>query len=124
MERKTNELETIGHEMDDETFLTHVIAALPQEEYQATILTLKAKLTDDDIMIEEAETILDDKYEVMKEGQGWTEVGDELALLVGKPPYKKTFKAQCGYCGQNGHKVADCCERKTNLENKENGQCK
>ena len=29
MERKRNELENAGHEMDDETFLTHVIASLP-----------------------------------------------------------------------------------------------
>ena len=44
MERKRNELENAGHEMDDETFLTHVMACLPQDEYQDTILTLKAKL--------------------------------------------------------------------------------
>ena len=56
MERKRNELENAGHEIDDETFLTHVMASLPQEEYQATILTLKAKLREDDLVIEEAET--------------------------------------------------------------------
>ena len=44
MERKRNELENAGNEMDDESFLTHVMASLPQEEYQATILTLKAKI--------------------------------------------------------------------------------
>ena len=70
MERKRNELENGVHEMDDETFLTHVMASLPQEEYQDTILTLKAKLREDDLMIEEAETLLDDKYEAMKEVQG------------------------------------------------------
>ena len=41
--------------MDDETFMTNVMASLPQKEYQATILTLKAKLRDDDLTIEEAE---------------------------------------------------------------------
>ena len=118
MEKKRNELENAGHEMDDETFFTHVMASLPQEEYQATILTLKAKLRNGDLTIEEAETLLDDKYEAMKEVQGWTEEGDELALLVGKPCYKKTFKGQCGYCGKYGHKAGDCHERKANLENK------
>ena len=34
----------------------------------------------------------------MKEVPGWTEEGDELALLVGGPQFKKTFKGQCGYC--------------------------
>ena len=78
--------------MDDETVLTHVMASLPQEEYQATILTLQAKLSKDDLMIEEAETLLDDRYEAMKEVQGWTEGGDELALLVGKPHFQKHSK--------------------------------
>ena len=61
---KSNELESAGHEMDDETFLTHVMASLPQEEYQTTIL--KAKLREDDLMIQE---LLDNKYEAMKEVQ-------------------------------------------------------
>ena len=120
MEKKRNELENDGHEMDDDTFLTQVMVSLQQEEYQATILTLKAKLRDDDLTIEGAETLLDDKYEVMKEVQGWTEKGDELALISGNPHYKKTFKGQCGYCGKYGHKAADCHERKANLENKKN----
>ena len=68
--------------------------------------------------------MLDDKYEAMKEVQGWTEDGDELALLVGKPYFKKTFKGQCGYFGKYGHKAADCHERKANLENKRNGKGK
>ena len=74
--------------------------------------------------MEEAETSLDDKNEAMKEVQGWTEDGDELALLVGKPHFKNTFKEQCGYCGKYGHKAADCHERKANLENKKVGQGK
>ena len=41
MERKRNELENAGHEMDDETFLTHFLASLPLEEYQAIILTME-----------------------------------------------------------------------------------
>ena len=101
------------------------MASLPQEEYHTTILTLKEKLREDDLTIEQAETLLDDKYEAKKEVQGWTEDGDELALLVGKPHFKKTFKRQCGYCGKYGHKAAaDCCERKANLKNKKIGQGK
>ena len=120
MEKTRNELEHAGCEMDDETFLTYVMASLPQEQYQATILTLKAKLREDAQTIEEAETLLDDKFEAMKEVQGWTEDGD----VVGKPHFKKMFKGQCGYCNKYGHKAADCHERKANLENKETGQGK
>ena len=119
MERKRNEPEKGGHEMDDETFLTHVTLSLPQDEYQAAILILKAKLREDDLTIEEAETLLDDKYEAMKEVQGWTEDGDELALLDGKPHYRKAFKGQCGYCGNCVHKAADCCKKKSKIREEE-----
>ena len=56
METKRNGLENTGHEMDDKTFLTHVMVSLPQKEYHDTILTLKAKL----ITIEKAETLMDE----------------------------------------------------------------
>ena len=95
MEKKQHELENAGHEMDDETYLTNVMASLLQEKYQATILILKTRLREDDLTLEEAETLLDDKFEAMKEVQGWKEDGDEIALLVGKPQFKKTFKVQC-----------------------------
>ena len=56
--------------MEAETYFTHVMASLPQEEYKTTILTLKAKLGEDDLMIQEAANLLDDKYEAMKEVPG------------------------------------------------------
>ena len=111
MERKRCELGNAGHEMDDETFFSHDIASLPQDKYHLTIHTLMAKIREDYLMIEEAETLLDDKYEAMKEVQGWTEEGEELALLAGKTQFKKTFKGQCGCCSKYGIKAADCCER-------------
>ena len=40
--------------MDDETFLTYVMASLPQ----ATILTLKTKLREESLSIEEAESLV------------------------------------------------------------------
>ena len=43
MERKRNELENAGHEMDDESFLAHTMASLPQEEYQTTIFCIEGK---------------------------------------------------------------------------------
>ena len=65
-------MDNAGNEMDDETFLSHGMASLPQGECQATIPTLKARLREDDLTIEEAETLLDDRYEAMKEVKGWT----------------------------------------------------
>ena len=51
MEIKRNEWENTGHENDVETFLTHVMASLPQKECQDTILMLKANIREDDLMI-------------------------------------------------------------------------
>ena len=92
------------------------MASLLQEEYE----TLKAYLREQSVSIEEAETLLNGKYEAMKEINGWTEEGDEPALLVGKPYFKKTFKGQCGYCGNYGYKAVDCHARKANQDNKKN----
>ena len=47
--------------------------------------------------------MLDDKYEAMKEINGWTEEG-----------------GQCGYCCKYGHKAVDYHERKANQDNKKN----
>ena len=83
-------------------------------------MALKAKLREETFSTEEAVTLLDDKYEAMKDINGWTEEGDELSLLIGKPHFKKTFKGQWGYSGKYGHKAADCHERKANQDNKNN----
>ena len=104
MEKKLNEFKHAGHEMDDESFLTYVMPSLPQVEYQTTVLTLRAKLSKDKLSIEEAETLLDDKYEAMKEISGWTEEGDELVLVIGKPHLKKTVKGQCCFGSNMGLK--------------------
>ena len=41
MEKKRNELENAGHEMDDETFLTHVMASLPQDNIKQPSLLIQ-----------------------------------------------------------------------------------
>ena len=65
---------------------------------------MKAKLREANLTIEEAETVLDDKYKAIKEVKGWTEDGDELALLVGKLHFRQTIKGQHGYCSRYGHR--------------------
>ena len=82
MEKKKNELVNAGHIMDDETFLTYVLTSLPQEEYQTMILVLKGKLREETMIIEEAENILDNKFEAMKDLCSWNEEGGEHELLV------------------------------------------
>ena len=68
--------------MDHETYLIYVLVSLPQEEYQATVLLLKDKLRTCTLLIEETENLLDDKLKAMKELNGWSEEGEEHALVV------------------------------------------
>ena len=44
MEKKRAELMNTGHNMDDETFITHLLNSLPQSEYEGAILVIKDKL--------------------------------------------------------------------------------
>ena len=53
----------------------------------------------------------------MKQAKGWEEEEDDCALFVShhhKIGPKKAFKGRCGYCGEFGHKAADCPNKKSN----------
>ena len=53
----------------------------------------------------------------MKQAKGWEEEEDDYALIVSpsnKKGPKKAFKGRCGYCGEFGHKAADCPNKKSN----------
>ena len=70
MEKKRAELMTTGHIMDNETFITHLLNALPQTEYEGAILVIKDKLRKGTVEIPEIEQVLEDKYQVMKYAKG------------------------------------------------------
>ena len=110
LEKKCTELVNTGHMMDDETFITHLLNSLPQSEYERAILVIKDKLRNGDVELSEIEQILEDKYQAMKEE-------DDYALFTSqsnKKKPKKVFKGHCGYCGEFGHKAADCPNKKSN----------
>ena len=53
----------------------------------------------------------------MKHAKGWEEEEDDYALFASPPSKKgpkKAFKGRCGYCGEFGHKAADCPNNKSN----------
>ena len=53
----------------------------------------------------------------MKHTKGWGEEEDDYALFTtqsNKKKPKKVFKGCCGYCGEFGHKAADCPNKKSN----------
>ena len=106
-----------GHSMDDETFITHLLNSLPQSEYEGAILVIKDKLRKGDVELSEIEQVLEDKYQAMKHAKGWEEEEDDYALFAStsnKKRPKKAFKGCCGYCGEFGHKAADCPNKKSN----------
>ena len=117
MEKKRAELMNTGHNMDDETFITHLLNSLPQTEYKGAILVIKDKLRKGTVEIPEIEQVLEDKYLAMKHAKGWEEEEDDYALFASpsnKKWPKKAFKGRCGYCGEFGHKAADCPNKKSN----------
>ena len=116
-EKKRAELMNTGHIMDDETFITHLLNSLPQTEYKGAILVIKDKLREGPVEIPEIEQVLEDKYQAMKHAKGWEEQEDDYALFASpsnKNGPKKAFKGHCGYCGEFGHKAADCPNKKSN----------
>ena len=117
MEKKRAELMNTGHIMDDETFITHLLNSLPQTEYEGAILVIKDKLRKGTVEIPEIEQILEDKYQAMKLAKGWEEEEDEYVLFASpsnKKGPKKVFKGRREYCGEFGHKAADCPNKKSN----------
>ena len=106
-----------GHIMSDETFITHLLNSLPQTVYEGAILVIKDKLRKGIVEITETEQILEDTFKAMKQAKGWEEEEDDYALFVSPSNTKgprKAFKRRCGYCGEFGHKAADCPNKKSN----------
>ena len=117
MEKKRAELMNTGHIMSDETFITHLLNSLPQTVYEGAILVIKDKLRRSILEVTEIEQILEDKFQAIKQAKGWDEEEDDYALFVSpsnKKGPKKVFKGRCGYCGEFGHKAADCPNKKSN----------
>ena len=117
MEKKRAELMNTGHIMDDETFITHFLNSLPQTEYKVAILVIKDKLRKGPVELPEIEQVLEDKYQAMKHAKGREEQEDDYDLFASpsnKKGPKKAFKGCCGYCGEFGHKAADCPNKKSN----------
>ena len=97
--------------------LLHTLNSLPQTVYKGAILVIKDKLRKGTVEIPEIEQVLEDKYLAMKHAKGWEEEEDDYALFASpsnKIGPKKAFKGRCGYCGEFGHKAADCPHKKSN----------
>ena len=103
--------------MSDETFITHLLNSLPQTVYEGAILIIKDKLGKGTIEIPEIEQVLEEKFQAIRQANGRDEEEDEYALFASPPSKKgpkKAFTGCCGYCGEFGHKAADCPNKKSN----------
>ena len=85
--------------------------------YEGAILVIKDKLRKGTVEIPEIEQVLEDKFQAMKQANGWEEEEDDYALFASpsnKKGPKKALKGRCGYCGEFRHKAADCPNKKNN----------
>ena len=118
MEKKRAALMNTWHIMNDETFITHLLNSLPQTVYEGAILVIKNRLRKGTVEITEIEQILEDKFQAIKQAKGWEEDEEDDYALFASPSSKKgpkkAFKGRCGYCGEFGHKAADCPNKKSN----------
>ena len=76
---------------------------------------IKEKLRSRSCDVAEVEQLLEDKYLSMKCVKGWEKEEDDYALFASpakKKRPKKQFKGRCGYCGEIGHKAANCPDKK------------
>ena len=111
--------------MDNETFITHLLNSLLQAEYEGTILVIKERLRGSTCDLAQVEQLLEDKYLSMKYVKGWEKEEDNYALFASpakKKGQKKQFKGRCCYCGEIGHKAANCPDK--NSKKKEDSQDK
>ena len=125
LEKKHTELANTGHKMDDEMFITHLLNSLPQSEYEGAILVIKEKLRKGDVELSEIEQILEDNYQAMKHAKCWDKEEDDYVLFTSqsnKKRPKKAFKGCCGYCGEFGHKAADCPNKQSNQNKGQKGK--
>ena len=120
MEKKCTELMNTGYRMDNEMFITHLLNSLTQSDYKGATLAIKNKLRNGYVELSEIEQFLEDKYQAMKHAKCWGEEEDDYALFASpsnKKKPKKAIKGHCGYCGEFGHKAADCPNMKSNQNN-------
>ena len=76
---------------------------------------VKERLRSRSCDVAEVEQLLEDKYQSMRCVKGWEEEEDDYALFASpakKKGPKKQFKGRCGYCGEIGHKAANCPDKK------------
>ena len=91
--KEKDKLSNTGHELEDETFNTHLLNSLQQVEYEGAVLVIKEKLRIEKVYLPELEQILKDKYLSMNDAKGWDYEEDDYTLFISLTNKKKYKKA-------------------------------
>ena len=126
--RQRVKLQELNRAIDDEYFITHILAGLPKE-YASMVDPAKIDQRTSSLSLSELRKRLKEKYRQLIKTNEW--MHEEMSLKVQvnqkKPPKKsgetitnkmrqtfykcsKQFKERCNHCGKYGHKKTDCWE--------------
>ena len=131
-------LQELNHTIDDEYFITHILAGLPKE-YASVVDQAKIYQRTSSLPFSELRKRLKEKNRQLMKTNEWTHEEMSLKVQVNQKKPKKSgetltnkkkqnfyqcskhFKGRCSHCGKYDHKKTDCWElhRKPNTELKQ-----
>ena len=136
--RQRVKLQELKHAIDDEYFITHILARLPKE-YASIVDQAKIDQRTSSLSLSELRKRLEEKYRQLMKTNEWTHEEMSLKIQVNQKKPKKSgetitnkkkqhfyqhskqFEGRCNHGGKYGHKKTDCWElhRKPNTELKQ-----
>ncbi len=130
---QVTKLSKLGHVLDEEYQVTHILASLPKE-YSGVVEQAKIdqRAAGNQLDLKELKKRLKERHLQLKKDHGWKD--DEMALSMkgnnkqgqtnNKLPRGKYFKGRCNHCGKWGHKKSDCWDLKNKKEGDQNKEKK
>ena len=119
LELKRQRRKSMGYEINDQMFMTHVLSSLPKE-YLVMTTDLYSLLIEKKLTVKDLKLKLKRVFKALKKANNWND--EETALYskeTGKEEraehkFKKRFEGMCNVCGKQGHKAVDCWEKEEN----------
>ena len=119
LERKRQQMKTLGMTKEDDDIIRHVLNNLPKE-YDATVEHLEYLMKKEELTLEVLRDTLNSRFEKLSIREGKNDEADEeKALVAGN--FKKKFKGACRLCGVIGHQANQCWEDEKNKDKRPQG---